>query len=77
MKKTTLSEIYSLMASSRPLEHKKGATAILYLLDLVERMKKLAELVLVEVNPVNVLGPPIVTPEMERKARALLEELKK
>ena len=47
-----------------------------YLLDLVERMGKLAELVLAEVNPVNVLGPPEVTHEMEKKARALLKELK-
>jgi len=45
------------------------------LLDLVSRMGKLAELILTETNPVNVLGPPEVTHEMEKKARALLEEL--
>ena len=46
-----------------------------HLLELVERLGKLAELVLVETNPVNVLGPPVVTHEMEQKARALLKEL--
>jgi hypothetical protein len=37
-KKPKLSEIYSLMASSRPLENKEGCDAILHLLDLVSRM---------------------------------------
>ena len=51
-------------------------TDIPYLLDLVERLGELAELILTETNPVNVLGPPEVTHEMEKKARALLKELK-
>ena len=65
-KKPTVSEIRARLSNPDVAE----------LLDLVERMGKLAELVLAEVNPVNVLGPPVVTHEMEEKARALLEELK-
>lgn len=37
-KKPTVSEIYSLMLSARPLGHKEGVNAIHYLLNLVERM---------------------------------------
>ena len=43
--------------------------------DAEKRGRDLAELILVEVNPVNVLGPPVVTREMERKARAILKKL--
>ena len=43
--------------------------------DVEKRSRDLAELILAEVNPVNVLGPPVVTREMERKARAILKKL--
>ncbi|KKN66920.1 hypothetical protein LCGC14_0466950 [marine sediment metagenome] len=43
MKKPKLSEIYSLMASSRPLEHKEGCDAIMCLLDLVKRLGKVID----------------------------------
>ena len=42
-KKPKLSEIYSLMASSRPLEHKEGCDAIVCLLDLVKRLEEALE----------------------------------
>ena len=42
-KKPKLSEIYSLMASSRPLEHKESCDAIMCLLDLVKRLGEALE----------------------------------
>ena len=74
MKKPTVSEIrarHEVLANRLSYD-----TDIPYLLDLVKRLGELAELILTETNPVNVLGPPEVTREMEKKARALLKELK-
>ena len=42
-KKPKLSEVYSLLASSRPLEHKEGVNAILCLLSLVRKLGEALE----------------------------------
>ena len=40
-----------------------------------EKVMELCDLILAETNPVNVLGPPVVTHEMEKKARALRKKI--
>ena len=40
-----------------------------------KKVMELCDLILAETNPVNVLGPPEVTREMEKKARALRKKI--
>jgi hypothetical protein len=74
-KKPKLSELYSLMASSRPLESKEGVNAILYLLELVKRLGKALKFYQHDHNTPTIDCWNVCTCVLCKEAHALLEEL--